>query len=165
MSQSLADFVRDKCRVVAVSDAYKLAPWADALVSHDSVWWDAHPDALSFQGRKFCSRKVPGTEHLPRDGSYPSDCNSGLQGMRVAQSMGASRILLLGFDMRGTHFFGRHPQPLRNTTPKRFRTHIAQFKRWHGCEVINCTPNSALTKFRFMDIQDALIKPGLKVCA
>lgn len=160
MSQGLADHLRGKCLVVAVSDVYRLAPWADALVSHDKVWWEQHPEAMKFQGRKFCGRNYPGTEQLSSEGFFAGGCNSGLQGMRVAQMLGANRILLLGFDLsaeRGHHFFGKHPKPLRNTTPHRFKCHIAQFRKWKGCPVINCTPGSALKQFPFMTIQESLL--------
>jgi hypothetical protein len=156
MSQALADYVRDKCRVIAVSDAYKLAPWADALVSNDSAWWREHKDAMQFAGRRFCGTAYQQLERIKPDGNYPSGCNSGLQGMRAAGLLGATRILLLGFDMHGTHFFGLHPAPLRNTTANRFMVHIAQFRKWKGCPVINCTPASALKQFPFMDIRQAL---------
>jgi hypothetical protein len=156
MSQGLADLVRDKCRVVAVSDSYKLAPWADALVSNDRAWWKQHPEAMKFAGRKFAGAKLSGTEYLMATGIYRAGSNSGLQGLRVAEMLGATRILLLGFDMRGSHFFGEHPSPLRNTTAKRFAAHIAQFKGWYGTKVINCTPGSALTAFPMMDIREAL---------
>jgi hypothetical protein len=156
MSQELADLVRHQCRVIAVSNAYKLAPWADALVSNDRAWWQQHPDAYQFVGRKFAGCKLSGTEYLMSEGIYRAGSNSGLQGLRVAAMLGATRILLLGFDMRGTHYFGEHKPPLRNTTAKRFAAHIAQFKGWHGPKVINCTPGSALTAFPFMDIRQAL---------
>ena len=158
MSQALADFVRDKCRVVAVSNAYVLAPWADALVSNDKAWWQAHPEAMKFSGRKFCAGIIHGIEQIKRDGDFGGGLNSGLQGMRVACILGATRILLLGFDMHGSHFFGAHPSPLRNTTVKRFRSHIGQFRKWRECEVLNCTPGSALKQFRFADIADVLNK-------
>lgn len=157
MSQALADYVRDKCRVMAVSNAYKLAPWADALVSNDSAWWREHKDAIQFAGRKFCGNS--GYQHLERlkaDGDFGGGTNSGLQAMRAAQLMGATRILLLGFDMHGAHYFGLHPAPLRNTTRSRFKVHIMQFRKWKGCPVINCTPGSALKQFPFMDIREAL---------
>lgn len=156
MSQEMADFVCGKCKVVAVSDAYRLAPWADALVSNDSNWWRNHPLALEFTGRKFCGAQFKDTERLPPHGRFPAGTNSGIQGMRVAEMLGATRILLLGLDMRGTHFFGKHPSSLKNTTSKRFKVHIAQFERWSGCEVINCTPNSALRKFPMSTIEKEL---------
>lgn len=153
MSQALADYVRGKCSVVAVSDAYKLAPWADALVSNDTSWWRVHHDALNFRGRKFCGARYTGTERIPAVAPFLVGINSGLQGMRVAQMLGATRILLLGFDMHGTHFFGSHPSPLSNTTAAKFRGHIRQFANWSGCEVINCTPGSALKRFPFSTIE------------
>lgn len=156
MSQELADFVRGKCRAVAVSDAYGLAPWADALVSNDAAWWKAHPEALAFAGRKFCAAHLPGTERIRAQAPFMYGVNSGLQGMRVAELLGATSILLLGFDLRGSHFFGPHPAPLRNTSPERFRVHIRQFDHWRGCQVINCTPGSALTRFPFGDVHEVL---------
>lgn len=159
VNQAIADFVRDKCKVVAVSNAYILAPWADALVSNDSQWWRTNCDALNFAGRKFSGASMHGTERLRVEGNYPSGCNSGLQGMRVATMLGATKILLLGFDMHaknGHHFFGKHPSPLRNTTESRFKVHIDQFRRWRGPKVVNCTPGSALTQFPMSTIEKEL---------
>jgi hypothetical protein len=159
LSQELADFVRDKCSVVAVSDAFRLAPWATALVSNDAAWWRAHPDALKFVGRKFSAAAVPGVERLPLNGHYQGGTNSGLQGFRVAEMLGATKIILLGFDLNannGAHFFGNHPSTLRNTTPQRFAIHIKQFDKWNGCEVLNCTPGSSLKRFPFADIHEVL---------
>jgi len=45
------DQLRGRCKVVAISDAIRLAPWADALVSADTDWWRLHnPD---FAGPKY----------------------------------------------------------------------------------------------------------------
>lgn len=160
MNQEMANFVRGKCNVVAVSDAYKLAPWADALVSNDAGWWRAHPDAMNFAGQKYCGVKYEGTITVKRDIAFESSCNSGLLGMRVARDLGATTILLLGFDMHGTHFFGAHPKPLSNTTAQRFAVHRGQFRRWNAlkdkCPVINCTPGSALKLFPFDTLENAL---------
>src|SRR5690606_16196507 len=77
--------------------------------------------------------------------------NSGVLGLEVARSKGASRILLLGFDMHGTHFFGPYTNGLSNTTDQRRRMHLAQYDRWaarnRGIEVFNCTAGSALKCF------------------
>jgi hypothetical protein len=159
MNQSIADFVRGKCRVVAVSDVFRLALWADALTAHDACWWENHPEALKFAGRKFSGRFHPGVELLPFDGHYGKALNSGLQGMRAAKLLGATKILLLGFDLsadRGAHFFGKHPAPLRNTTPKRFKAHISQFSKWNGPPVVNCTVGSSLTQFPMSTIEKEL---------
>lgn len=146
-----------RCKVVAVSNAYQLAPWADALVSNDMKWWRQHPQALEFAARKFCGSDLKGTERLPPVAMFPTGSNSGLQGMRVALMLGATRIVLLGLDMKGTHYFGKHPSPLKNSTPGDFQRMLRQFQRWKSdAEVINCSPGSALTCFKTANLVDVL---------
>lgn len=148
--------VEGRCKAVAVSNAYQLAPWADALVSNDRNWWNVHPDAVNFAGKKFAGVAMHRIQELPASGGYVSGTNSGLQGMRVAQMLGATKILLLGFDMHGDHYFGKHPHPLRNTAPARFLSFIKQFDGWRGCAVVNCTPGSALQRFPMSTIEQEL---------
>lgn len=154
MSQEVADYVRGKCKVLVVSNVYKLAPWADVLVSNDRKWWEQYPEAFDFQGKKFCSQPLRGVEQFT--GHIPKGRNSGLMGMFVARKLGARRLLLCGFDMHGTHFFGPHPEPLRNSTERIFRSHIGQFNGFSGCDVINCTPGSRLTQFSIKELKDVL---------
>lgn len=148
LSQELVERVRH-VRAVAVSDAYLMAPWADALVSNDANWWRHHPDALGFSGRRFCGMRYAGTEKLAATPQFRSGTNSGLQGMRVAEMLGATKIALLGFDMHGTHFFGPHHGTMKNSQPRDFANQMRQFDSWRGCEVVNCTQGSALKRFRF----------------
>lgn len=156
MSQEIADQVRGKVKVMAISNAYEIAPWADALASNDSKWWRHHPKAMEFQGGKFCAGRLDGVKRIGPEGMYSSSSNSGLFGMRVAAKLGATKLLLLGFDMRGSHYFGLHPEPLRNTTAARFKYFLKQFDYWDGCDVVNCTPKSALKKFPFYPLSDMI---------
>jgi len=163
MSQEIADSVRGKCKVVAVSDAYKLAPWADALVSNDYLWWKNHPKAFQFEGKKFCGMMKKELTYLPPKVPFSAGCNSGLQGIRVAMEyLRATKILLCGFDQHGTHFFGLHPAPLKNTTDQRRTVHLRQFIAFSRAkerpEVINCTPGSAITCFSMGDLAEELAK-------
>ena len=152
MSRELAESLRGR-NAIAVADAYRIAPWAYAMVAQDVAWWRHHPDAIKFHGRKFSSNKIAGVEQfdsLKTTGQvFGTGSNSGLIACIVAQWLGAKRIELYGFDMHGSHFFGPHPEPLKNTTPQRFATMLKDFKRWNhaGVEVINMTPNSSLTCF------------------
>lgn len=149
MSQAVADSVRGRCRVVAVSNAYELAPWADALAANDAAWWAEHPRAREFSGPKFSAQHVKGMKRFTS--SARSDSNSGLLGVEVARTLGATRILLLGFDMDGSHYFGPHPAPLKNTNHARFEVFKRQFLLWSRqhpkVDVINCTPGSKLECF------------------
>lgn len=146
--------VRGVCRVAAVSNSYLLAPWADILVSNDRKWWEHNTDALKFKGHKFCSHELRGVEQFREHVALGR--NSGLMAMCVARTFGAKKLILLGFDMHGEHFFGKHPEPLKNTTEKIFRTHIRQFDGFSGCDVVNCTPDSALLRFRFSTLDEEL---------
>lgn len=148
LSQDAVDSIRGKCKAIVVSDAYRLAPWADALVSADAAWWKAHPEAFKFTGSKFGLihdfQKVHGVEPF----GAASGTNSGLLGLMVAAHLGAKKILLLGFDLHspGDHFFGKHPAPLKSTPPSRMEVFKKQFSQYKpkGVEIINCTPGSAL---------------------
>jgi hypothetical protein len=159
MSQSVADRVRGLCGVIAVSDVYRLAPWADALVSQDGAWWKHHTP--EFAGRKFGGPRteLKGIERVEPGGIIASSTNSGLLACHVAMTVfHAKRILLLGVDMRGTHFFGPHPKPLNNTSEPRFDLMKKQFAKWshRGVEVLNCTPGSGLTCFPSADLETVL---------
>lgn len=81
--------------------------------------------------------------------------NSGFQALNLAILGGASRILLLGYDMQESggksHWFGDHPGTLKRTSPyavfrKAFEDAADQIARL-GVEVINCSRETSLTCF------------------
>lgn len=152
LTQADVDYCRGRCKVVAVSDAIYMAPWADALVSFDKGWWNAHKPA--FHGPKYhCHvEKVEGVKMFePRPG------NSGTLGLAVAARMKPDKIILLGADLKGTHFFGKHTKPgLRNTSQVQFRTMTRQFEAMKHLPVVNCSPDSELTCFRKGDLRAEL---------
>lgn len=157
MSQEVADYVRGKCQVVAVSDSYKLAPWCDALVSTDPDWWAQNPEALELSCRKFGLipdfRKIEGVEQFVQ---LPYGVNSGLRALHVAAMLGATEIALCGVDLKGTHFFGPH-EKLSNTTPDRFKLFRQQFMRYKPkAKVWNCSPASTLSCFPFRKLEDVI---------
>lgn len=159
LTQAQVDAVRP-LRVVVVSDAYKLAPWAEALVSADKAWWRHHNP--EFAGRRFSALPAPRMDLEIMTG-IPMGSNSGLWAVHQAAKLGATRILLLGFDLGGTHFFGEHPEPLKNTKPERFEVFKEQFNRYRpkGVEIINCTPGSALKCFPSLPLEEALQCPPI----
>lgn len=143
--------------VIAISNTAKLAPWADAIVSHDAKWWRVHKDwALNLSMRKFTRQTTPGVElYVPKE--VPQGCNSALMAAFVARDIyKARKIIFLGLDMHGTHFFGKHPEPLRNPDAERFAVHMKQFEKWSGCPIINCSLNSALKLFPIIQLEEAL---------
>jgi hypothetical protein len=144
---------------IAVSNVgLDLAPDADALVSHDSSWWVVYPQSLEFKGWKFSARGYRGTEkYTHAEAGHKDGMNSGLMAMCVARDrFKAKKLILLGFDMHGTHYFGKHPSNLTTTNHLKFKWHIKQFEKFKGCEVINCTPNSELKIFPKAELSDTL---------
>jgi len=173
--------------VLAVNDAHRLFPWAEILYACDSSWWAVHKGCPGFQGEKWSSHGGPArirhndkTEAAKRwglnliegrdghgfcfePGIIHYGSNSGFQAINLAIQMGATRIILVGFNM-GTidgkrHFFGDHPAGLRNAST--YGNFIRAFDRAakllpSHITILNATPQSALTCFSKVSLHDAL---------
>lgn len=170
-------FCRGKARVVVVNDGYRLAPWADVLWACDGKWWEHHQGVPSFTGLKFSldkkAERWPGVQALQRLGSHglsldPSGVttggNSGMQAIGAAVHLGASRIVLLGYDMqtagKKTHWFGKHPPALERLSPydsfmSAFATMVQPLKK-AGIEVINCSRSTSLAAFPCRPLEEVL---------
>jgi len=171
-------------RGIAIAEAYRLAPWAEVLYACDGRWWDhVQPDLTEFQGdcigldlsTRFPRVKImrrgmvaplsiaPDTLYTGRLGNpYTGPGgNSGYQAINLAVLMGATRILLLGYDMRAvagrTHFFGARPKELAagQFHPEALDQLVPALAA-AGIEVINCTPDSAIRCFPRMSLEQAL---------
>lgn len=172
MSQAVADQVRAAgAPAIAINNTYLLAPWADMLYAADAAWWAAHPAAADFDGLRVTVQDVRGTLKLrcsgpdgfdPHPGAVRSGGHSGHQAVHIAMHAGASRIILCGFDMRGSHWHGEHPFPLRNADAGAYGRWVDQFAELRnsaislGIEIVNATPGSALTCFPAMSLEQAL---------
>lgn len=134
-----------------ITSAYPLAPWAHFIISADRQWWIKTPEALSAPGRKFCASDFKGTERV----RTAQGTNSGVLALECAKKLGAQRIYLFGFDMRGTHYFGPYTNGLKNTVEARRKVHLSQYAGWSrnnkSIKVFNCTPGSAISCFEFID--------------
>lgn len=159
MSKDLAERVRGN-RVCAVGNAYELAPWADFLVANDISWWKKHPDAHKFAGRKFSANLIKGVERV-QPNTFGSQSNSGVLGLDVLRNEGATKIVMLGFDMHGTHFFGPYTNGCTNTSDKRRQVHKTQFATWAKrnpkIEVLNATEGTALKCFPIVRLDEVLL--------
>lgn len=118
--------VRGRARVIAINNAYLLAPWADVLYFCDDKWWAQYGHGAklgAWQGLivrldggrgDFGDPRIKvlrnygrigsndlGREGLcaQRDGLYHGQ-NSGYQAIGLAVHLGAKRIVLLGYDMQ-----------------------------------------------------------------
>lgn len=130
---------KDRAKVIAINDSWRLAPWADVLYACDGEWWSrpyddkrGWPSAKDFAGlrvtqdlkaaERFGLSRVMVTRGVNRiltgqAGVTGSGSNGGFQAVNIAVQTGAARIVLVGYDYRddfGLHWHGRHPQGLNN---------------------------------------------------
>ncbi len=182
LSQTQVDACRGRARIVAVNDAYKLAPFADVLYGCDWRWWRKHGGAPDFAGLKVTLSNsrghlddYPDIKVVENTGSEGLELeptglrtgrNGGYQAVNLAVHLGAARILLIGYDMKAdahgrTHWFGDHDEwPTRasiyaNVMVPCFATLLPPLAAL-GVAVVNCTPGSALDAFPHAPLEDAL---------
>lgn len=161
LTQDDVDYCRGKAKVIVINNTYQLAPWAYMLYACDEAWWEKYPEALEFKGRKASIQyRHPKVEFWKQDAPknglgkefIRTGGNSGYQAINLAYLMGAKRIILLGYDMQGTHWHGKHVRCLSNQNDfTQWIAHmniLANALKNEGVEVINCTRQTALTCFK-----------------
>lgn len=163
-------YCEGKAYVIAINDAYKLAPWANMLYACDHQWIQWHHGVRDYHGLKLTQNAKAsqqfGWQYIDcesGDGfSYkgPIHCghNSGFQALNIALRM-SKHVALLGYDMHsrnGAHWFGEHPN--KGTSP--FNKFIDAFNNaannLNGASVYNCSPDSELTCFVKANIRDVI---------
>jgi hypothetical protein len=148
-------------KVIAVSNvALDKCRWADAMISSDGNWFAGYPEYVSFTGKKFSKCGAPATKVFKAPKGQVA-INSGLLGMYLARDYyKASEIIIVGFDMYGTHYFGKHHvighHPLKNTTERIFNVHIKQFDFFSGAKVYNANKLSKIERFEKVDLGEFL---------
>jgi hypothetical protein len=174
---SLLDFdltLLQRHRTIAVNNAYKVAPWADAMIFGDCRWYPDHGRGLgSFAGLKVTTcctwEREPGIRIMHKElapygiseelGTLRWNLSTGACALNLAFHLGASRIVLAGFDMHkgsdGRKNFHDDYGPFTGRDP--FRRFLLPFPAIKadldrlGVEVINATPGSALTLWPIAD--------------
>lgn len=166
----------EKSQTIVVNDAWKLLPNADYHYACDKKWWEINYNDVKsgYKGQSFTindedkSRNPDKKYDLrridSRFGKGLSDRylhyglngggNSGYQAINLAYMLGAKTIILLGFDMFGTHFFGKHPPKLDVSSP--FKEFIKSFETITEVEVINCSRQTSLNCFPKKRLKDVL---------
>lgn len=176
-SQKL-DILRGRSRVVAIKQNVDLCPWADLVYGCDPAWWKFRKGLPEYAGLKvaweganldFPDIRTVEIAKAPKGGGYSNTLqfdrtgliggggNSGFQALNLAVQLGATTIVLVGFDMTdrgGVHWYGRnHWERANNPTTDNFGRWIASLRsashalKARGVRVINASPQSALDCF------------------
>lgn len=151
-----------KHRVIAINLSWRLAPWADILYGSDGIFWTQYKGVPKFSGRKFTSSPYA-ADRFDLELVFTSGNNSGIRAIWFAAELGASRIVLVGFDMharQGSHWHENYDEPLRNPGDSEMRVWGMEYalyrKKFAALDIVNCTPNSALTCFKQLPLNEAL---------
>lgn len=175
------DRVRGLAHIVAINDVYRICPDADVLYACDDKFYKwqhrFHRDRIdAFQGLRYamkpCTNRWAQVDVLRNTGQTGLELeptglrtgrNSGYQAINLAVHLGATRILLLGYDMSlghggKSHWFGEHPDRAKPplTVFRRLFPTIAPPLKALGIEVLNCSRRSALTCFPKVPLEHAL---------
>lgn len=141
-----------------VGSAFQLAKSPAFIAASDSAWWRRNPEAKATDCKRFTMHTVSGAATIRVPGM--GVCNSGVLALECAKREGATRILLVGFDMHGSHFFGPYTNGLSNTTEAKRKVHLRQYAHWAKAnvriQVLNCTEGSALTCFPTARLEDGI---------
>lgn len=167
----------NSAKCIAIKSAWKLADWADILYGIDVNWWLANRGAPDFNGLKvtpsptaarvFRLRQVKtklGARILLDKGVVGCGLrhgggHSGWQAINLAVQFGARRVVLVGFEMRGPRFNSNEPGVAKLDAKRvdQWRQEMdaaaGEFEAI-GCEVINATPDSALTAYPYQPFEE-----------
>ena len=163
-------------RAIAINDAGLhrclpfAAPWADILYAADHTWWEFYKPA--FTGLRVSGEPVKDIETIPLNmlarqepmprepGSVVSGDHSGFQALGLALTLGATRIILLGYDCGGNKRNARPDREPRFSSEPPFAAWADKYRqvpaRWPHVEIINCSPQSTITAFRKTDLREIL---------
>lgn len=166
--------IHDK-HVIGVNDAFKLGDWVDFVWFGDQRWYEwnkAHINRYPgiVTGCPHTSKRMSRVLQVNRNEGSGISTNptyvmwnksSGACAINFAYLLGARRIILIGYDMKtreGKHnWHSNHKHvPRQDIYERRFLlpfTRIAQDAERLGLEIINATPDSALTVFPYQSLE------------
>lgn len=173
------DYCRGKGKVYVINNTFRRAHWADVLYACDGRWWEHyHAEAAKvFKGEMWTIDVGAAAKYGLKEIGVLNDAffsdhpkaialggNSGHQALNLACIQGASRVILLGYDMKPRadgirHWHGDHVNALLQTNPIEYFNwcqNLKQAKPFIEAEVINCTRDTALDCFDRAALRDVL---------
>jgi hypothetical protein len=180
---------QDKCRVIVVNRSWERVPNADVLYAADAKWWRRYwPEVeRGFRGECWtCTKDIadelglcyiaikdraPGLSKDPTCVHHGN--NSGYQAINLAYRFGATRILLVGYDMQFAadgrhHFHDDYKDEIVNGKKVRW-TNASGVQSWipffgpladdlraAGVKTMNCSESTSLTCFEKARLEDVL---------
>lgn len=162
--------------MLAIKANVDLCPWADAVYGCDAPWWVSRRGLPEFKGLRItyearAADQFPGLHRtdirrkedrllFDRAGEVGDGGNSGFQGLNLVAQWGAVRIIGIGFDYVGEHWYGRNNWAFANNPDE------SNFARWRramegaaaelgrrGVDFVNCSKISTINNFRRASVE------------
>lgn len=175
-------------RVIAVNSAGYDAPWADILFFHDNSWFEEERNRALVDGwsglvmtvsrhaklaapERVVRVEIADRQDFPRGhGPIKTGRSGGQTAVSLAVTLGAFRVVMLGFDMKDdggvTHYHVDRPlytkEHAARTVGEYAATFLPAWVGWNeaavkaGCRILNATPGSALAEFPVVDLETLL---------
>lgn len=142
--------------IIAVNSSWRAVQDCNHIYAADFLWWVHYHDSLVTSAELWTQSKRAnirfGVKLFQPSDSGPF--NSGQRAIQLAAHLGASRVILLGYDCtlaNGSHWHGNHPATMHNPVQR-------EVGRWHAdfsslvkllpdVEIINASRKTALTCF------------------
>lgn len=140
---------------------YQLCLWADYLFAMDRVWWDQYVDDVNRRFKGKCYTLCKKCHNIPV-APVMNYQNSGAGAVALAAALGASSIILMGYDMGYAggkrHWHGDHPPGLGNAGKvKNWPAHFEPLaRRLTRINVLNCSRKTALKCFPRAELEQVL---------
>lgn len=153
-----------KIATIAVNNSFERVPFCTYIYAADCCWWEEYGKVITSAAPRWCGDEFTarrfGINWLPS--AIPGSFNSGQRAIELAIHLGASRVLLLGYDCsirHGTHWHGNHAL-LSNPDKFSVARWQDEFSRLRtvadGVEIINCSRFTRLTCFPRQSLETAL---------
>ncbi|EPK3323114.1 hypothetical protein JAG44_000770 [Citrobacter koseri] len=147
-----------------MNSSWQATPFCAAIYAADCCWWEEHHRMIASSAERWCGDEFTarrfGINCFPS--ALPGSFNSGQRAIELAIHLGATTVLLVGYDCsirRGVHWHGRHAQ-LANPDSFSVNSWQGEFERlkaWaHGVEIINCSRSTRLRCFPKMKLETAI---------
>ena len=183
LTRECIDWVKGN-RCIVVNSTIIYAPWVDVFYFTDSgvflryreliEAWPGLVVTMSKRAKRTLPEKIKRVkgQWMPGFPAHNSPVirqgiSSGHSAISLGVSLGAARIVLLGFDMRLSdkreHNHDEYANVSRKISP--YAEFIRGFSGWYadglraGVEIVNATPGSAVREFPFVTLDDELNRP------
>lgn len=174
LTKSDVEQCRGRGMVYAVKEAIAFAPWADVVYAADEDWWILRDGLPKFEGEKWtCNEPAARRYNLNHvdidcDAAWgegdviASGGHSGFQAINLAVMHGATKVILLGYDMQRVgiqkHFYDAMPGLSRNSRASNYKQWLQRFRAAAPLipvPVINASRESAIDCFPRMTLNRA----------